>query len=154
MCIGVAGYPETHPDAISPLLDLQFIKYKVDCGSDFIITQICFSSKKIIEFIKSCRRIGINVPIIPGLYQPVSFAMLKTVCDVCRIEVPRDVLLEYESVKDDDVEFRKVAHKTTVALVKDLMKNDSENIPGVHFFTFNKIQAVIDIIDECKSFFQ
>lgn len=154
LCISVAGYPETHHDAISPELDLKFLKLKMDCGSDFIITQICFDSQKIIEFIRKCRKIGISVPIIPGLYQPESYKMLKSVCDYCLLEVPKTVLMEYEAVKDDEVEFQKVAHRLTVSLVEDLMRNKEECVPGVHFYTFDKMLAVVDVIEDCKEIFQ
>lgn len=152
LCIGAAGYPETHPDAESPEADLQFLQYKINCGSDFIITQICFDASVVKDFIKKCRSVGITVPIIPGIYLPDTYRMLQNVCKICHIDIPENVMMIYEEVKHDEVKFRKVAHEMTVELVNDLLSVD--DIAGVHFFSFNKIQPIADVIENCESHFQ
>ena len=63
----LSGYPKGHPDCESYELDLQYLKKKVDAGADFIITQLFFDAKEFLDFLHDCRRIGITVPIIPGV---------------------------------------------------------------------------------------
>lgn len=65
--IVVAGYPIPHPESPTPEDDLHWLKRKVDAGADFIITQLFFNAQDFIDFVANCRRIGIQVPIIPGM---------------------------------------------------------------------------------------
>lgn len=66
-CICVAGYPETHLEAENPEKDLEYLKQKIEAGSDLIITQLFYDTQKFFDFVQRCRNIGITVPIIPGI---------------------------------------------------------------------------------------
>jgi methylenetetrahydrofolate reductase (NADPH) len=66
--IYIQGYPQGHPDSKSYNNDLGYLKEKIDCGADFIITQLFFQSETFIKFQSDCRAIGITCPIIPGIF--------------------------------------------------------------------------------------
>ena len=66
-CIGVAGYPEKHYEAMNPNQDIQFLKQKIDAGAHYVVTQMFFDNKKYFDFVDNCRAAGITVPIIPGI---------------------------------------------------------------------------------------
>ena len=69
-----SGYPHGHPDCTSYEDDIQHLKEKVDAGADFIITQLFFEAKTFLKFYQDCRKIGITVPIIPGIL-PIQVVM-------------------------------------------------------------------------------
>jgi len=108
--VGVAGYPDTHPEAKSKEEDLRNLKIKVDAGADFIITQLCFSATKIKEFITNCRDLDIKIPIIPGIFVPNSYRSLQRMCNITRVQIPNDLLAQYEKLSDDEEEFKKICH--------------------------------------------
>lgn len=67
-CFSYQGYPQGHPDSTSYEDDLGYLKEKIDCGADFIITQLFFQAETFIKFESDCRAIGITCPIIPGIF--------------------------------------------------------------------------------------
>jgi methylenetetrahydrofolate reductase (NADPH) len=65
-CVAVAGYPEGHPQSLDERMDVHYLKEKVDAGADFVLTQFFYDPNVYLEFLASCRAIGITCPIIPG----------------------------------------------------------------------------------------
>jgi methylenetetrahydrofolate reductase (NADPH) len=66
-CVGVAGYPETHPEAKSPQADMDALKWKVEGGADFVTTQLFFDNALYFDYVRRARAAGVQVPIIPGV---------------------------------------------------------------------------------------
>lgn len=147
--IGVAGYVEVHHLAKSRAEDLQRLKEKVDAGASFIITNFCFSFEHLVEFIRSSRAIGITVPIIPGIFVPTSYGALKKMCNICQVNVPEI----FEQHKTDDEHFRAYAIENAVKLLTQLFTFDEYPIYGVHFFTLNKYDHIVDVVEKCNHFF-
>lgn len=140
--LSVGGYPDIHPEALSLQSDIKYLKQKVDEGADFIITQTCFSSTKIFQFISECRKAGINVPIIPGIFIPFSYNALLSMCRICKISVLDEEFNMYKVLKDDNEAFKDLAVRNTIKILNDLFKNDEETVVGVHFFTLNNYELI------------
>lgn len=147
VCIAVAGYPQVHPEAETPESDLRRLKEKVDGGADFVITQACFSASVILRFITACRAIGIIVPIVPGLFVPVSYVSLVRMCEICQVKVPMEDFRVYKELKDDAEKFQRFALERTRGILGELVAVEGV-IEGVHFFTLNRFELVKEIVEE------
>jgi len=100
-CIGVAGYPEKHMEAPSLKTDLKWLKYKVDLGADYVVTQMFFDNKKYFDFVDAAREMGINVPIIPGI-KPIAIKKhLHLLPQVFRIDLPQELIDAVDACKDN-----------------------------------------------------
>lgn len=149
--IAVAGYPEVHTTAVCRESDLQFLKEKVDAGANFIVTNVCFSFEAIAEFIRSCRALGIRVPIVPGIFTPSTYPALVQMCSICKVKVPDVLLQQYRARQHDAGEFNKFAVSCTERLIEQLYHFEFETIYGVHFFTLNKYDALHDVLESIRS---
>lgn len=147
--IGVAGYPEVHQLAKSRADDLHRLKEKVDAGAKFIITNTCFSFDHLAQFIRSCRAIGITVPIIPGIYVPASYEALHKMCNISKVHVPADQMECFERYKNDSQRFIAYAIENAVNLLTQLFAFDEDTIYGVHFFTLNKYEPIFEVVQKC-----
>ncbi|XP_012523587.1 methylenetetrahydrofolate reductase isoform X2 [Monomorium pharaonis] len=144
-CVCVAGYPQKHPESPSKELDLHYLKAKVEAGADFIITQICFESQVVIDFVRNCRKIGIHIPILPGLFAPASYASLQKMTDICRLDVPIEIENDLARMKNDDQATREYSVDMIVRIIKDV--KGSGVTCGFHLFTLNRLLLVAEI---CK----
>lgn len=126
-------------------MDMEYLREKVDAGADFIITQTCFSSAKILLFIRNCRQMGITAVIVPGIFVPPTYSSLLAMCRLCKIRVPSEQFAIYKMLKDDSKAFQDYAVQSTVQLLNDLFRNDGDDdvaVLGVHFFTLNNFDMI------------
>lgn len=151
--IGVAGYVEVHHLAESRAEDLRRLKEKVDAGANFIITNVCFSFEHLVEFIRSTRAIGITVPIIPGIFVPTTYDALQKMRNICKFDVPADQMKIFEQFKTDDKRFQAIAIENAVHLLTQLFTFDEYPIYGVQFFTLNRYDQVVAVVEKCEQFF-
>lgn len=140
--IAVGGYPELHPESLSKQSDMNYLKEKVEAGTDFVITQTCFSSTQILQFIANCRDVGITVPIVPGIYIPSSYKALIAMCRVCKVKVPEEDFRVYKLLRNDPKEFQDYAVEITTKLLHGLFSYDEDPVGGVHFFTLNNFELL------------
>lgn len=145
----MAGYPEVHHLAKCRSDDLNRLKDKVEAGAKFIITNTCFSFEHLIAFIRSCRAIGITVPIIPGIYVPASYESLHKMCNICKVFVPAEQMKTFERYKNDSQRFITYAIENAVNLLTQLFAFDEYTIYGVHFFTLNKYEHIVEVVERC-----
>lgn len=140
-CIGVAGYPEKHFEAPNLTTDLKWLKHKVDCGADYIVTQMFFDNKKYFAFIAKCREKGINVPIIPGLKPLTTKAQLTTLPKMFHIDIPEELASEVEKCKDDKA-VKQLGIEWCIAQSKELK---AAGVPCLHYYTMSRSEATIEI---------
>jgi methylenetetrahydrofolate reductase (NADPH) len=146
MGIGVAGYPETHPEAESPESDLGFLKLKLDQGGDFAITQLFFDNQQYFDFVARSRSQGISKPIIPGILPVVSLKVIKRIVSLCGAAIPPDLMAELEEADARGgaaaVQAAGIAHARRQA--RELLAGGA---PGVHLYTLNRSDAVLEITE-------
>lgn len=150
--IGVAGYPEVHPEASSPQADLSFLKLKLDTGADFAITQLFFDNNLYHGFVKRAREAGVTKPIIPGILPVVSLKVIKRIVSLCGASIPAEFLARLEEA--DKTGGPAAVQKVGVAHArKQIRELLDSGIPGVHLYTLNRAEVVIELLEgvELKS---
>ncbi|HPF96348.1 MAG TPA: methylenetetrahydrofolate reductase [NAD(P)H] [Mangrovimonas sp.] len=140
-CIGVAGYPEKHIEAPSLQTDLKRLKEKVEAGAEYVVTQMFFDNKKYFEFIDAARKIGIEVPIIPGIKPLAVKRHLNVLPQVFKIDLPEELIKGVEKCKDTN-EVRSLGVEWSIAQCKELLQ---AGVPVLHFYSMGKsdnVQAI------------
>jgi methylenetetrahydrofolate reductase (NADPH) len=147
ICLGGAGYPEGHVETPSREDDLRHLKAKVDAGLDFVITQLFFDNAFYFDFVERARRIGINVPIVPGIMPITNIEQMERFVRLCGATVPMRLVLQLERYRDDPeaVVQLGVAHATVQCM--ELLQR---GVPGIHFYTLNKSPATRLIVSALR----
>lgn len=143
--ICVAGYPEGHVDAVSKEQDIQHLKEKVDAGADFIITQLFYDVDLFLQFVKDCRTLGINVPIVPGIMPIHTYGGFTRMTSLCKTFVPKYIMDELEPFKDNDEEVKKAGVRLCADMCRKLVNG---GVPFLHFYTLNLEQSVTHILTD------
>ncbi len=145
LSIAVAGYPEGHNESTSIDVDMQKLKLKVDKGADVIFTQMFFDNTKYYNFVERAQKIGINIPIIPGILPVKSFSQLEKMLSMAKITVPKPFMEKLEKYKDDKDEIKKIGLDFAISQCQDLVNS---NVKGLHFYTLNTSYMLKPILDE------
>lgn len=132
--IGVAGYPEKHPEAPNMKSDIHFLKKKIEAGAEFIVTQMFFDNKSFFMFVDLCREEGIEVPIIPGIKPISTYGHLNYLSKTFSIDIPEILVKEVLKCKDNK-EVNHVGIEWAVEQSKELI---SSGVPVVHYYTMGK----------------
>ncbi|XP_055842597.1 5,10-methylenetetrahydrofolate reductase [Episyrphus balteatus] len=144
--IGVGGYPQKHPQAKSMQDDLRYLTQKVDAGADFIITQICFDASSIIEFVGNCRKNGITVPIIVGVYVPENYRILLRMLQITQVTVPSEQLEHYKKLRSNTTEFKQYAVEMAGKFITEVFESNVD-VYGVQFFSMNYFEAIEELVN-------
>jgi methylenetetrahydrofolate reductase (NADPH) len=143
-CIGVAGYPEKHIDAVSFDQDLKYLKQKVEAGADYIVTQMFFDNAKYFNFVKKCREIGIHVPIIPGLKPLATERQLDILPEIFHLEIPSEFVNEARKCANN-ASIKQLGIEWAVQQGKELIQ---AGVPALHFYTMSKSDSVRAIAEK------
>jgi methylenetetrahydrofolate reductase (NADPH) len=101
-CVAVAGYPEGHLECDDKALDLQRLKDKIDAGGELVITQLFYDNDEFIAFVENARKIGITVPIIPGIMPIQSYGGFNRMTEFCKTKVPQHIRDSLEPIQHDE----------------------------------------------------
>ncbi|HKT66493.1 MAG TPA: methylenetetrahydrofolate reductase [NAD(P)H], partial [Burkholderia sp.] len=142
--IEVAGYPEYHPQSRSPKADLENFARKVKAGANSAITQYFFNADAYFRFVDDARKLGVDVPIVPGIMPITNFSQLMRFSEMCGAEVPRWVARRLESFGDDRDAIRAFGADVVTDLCRRLI---DAGVPGLHFYTLNAATATRTICE-------
>jgi len=135
---GMACYPEKHEEAPNMDSDLRWLKKKVECGAQYLVTQMFFDNSHFYSFVERCRREGITVPIIPGIKPIVKMRQLTVLPRVYHTDIPEPVASELAACHTDD-EARQVGTEWCICQCRDLI---AHGVPALHFYTYMASESV------------
>lgn len=136
--IEVAAYPEFHPQAKSANEDLENFKRKVDAGANSAITQYFYNADAYYRFVDDCEKMGLDIPIVPGIMPIINYQNLARFSDMCGAEIPRWLRKRLEDFGDDAVSLRAFGQEVTTQLCKALLERGA---PGLHFYSMNRADS-------------
>jgi methylenetetrahydrofolate reductase (NADPH) len=140
--IEVAAYPETHPQARSPEADLKALVAKVQAGASSALTQFFYNPDAYFRFVDEARRLGVDVPIVPGIMPITNSSGLIRFADNCGAEIPRWVRLRLQSFGDDSASIKAFGLDVVTALCERLRDGGA---PGFHLYTMNQAGTSLEI---------
>ena len=138
----VAAYPEMHPQARSPEADLQAYAAKVKAGANSAITQFFFNADAYFRFVDEARKLGADVPVVPGIMPITNASGLLRFADSCGAEVPRWIRLRLQGFGDDTASIKAFGLDVVTSLCEQLRQR---GVPSLHFYTMNQSTAVLEI---------
>ncbi len=133
--IEVAAYPEIHPQAPNAQRDLENFKRKVEAGADSAITQYFFNPDAYFRFVDSCEKLGLDIPIVPGIMPITNYTQLARFSDACGAEIPRWIRKRLEAYGEDIESIRGFGHEVVSEMCRKLL---AAGAPGLHFYTMNQ----------------
>lgn len=140
--LDVAAYPETHPRARSPEHDLHAFAMKVKSGANAAITQYFYNPDAYFQFVDAARRMGVQLPIVPGIMPITNASQLLRFSDMCGAEIPRWIRLRLLAFRDDMASIRAFGLDVVTALCERLRAGGA---PALHFYTMNQSAPTMEI---------
>lgn len=141
--IGVAGYPEGHPQCLNRTRDLEHLKQKVDAGAGYAITQLFFDNTDFYRFRDEARAMGITVPIVAGIMPILSINQTKRFISMCGAKIPHSLLTRLETMDAQPDAMYAAGVEYATNQCRDLLAAGAD---GLHFYTLNKSKATVEIV--------
>jgi methylenetetrahydrofolate reductase (NADPH) len=146
--VGVAGYPEMHPEASSPDIDLLNLKRKVDTGGHFVTTQLFFDNAKYFEFVNRTRQAKIEVPVLPGLMCVTSREQALRFCAMCGASMPAELDQQLLAAGGDAAAVEAVGIDWVYRQARELLERGA---PGIHLYILNREGAAVTLMEKLKA---
>lgn len=144
ICVGGACYPEMHPESKNRVDDIEHLKQKVDCGVEFLTSQMFFDNEKFLNFYEMCRVKGINVPIIAGIMPITNANQIRRSIELSNSSVPKKFYRIMDRFGDNPKSMKQAGIIYATEQIIDLMANGINNI---HIYTMNKPDVASAIMD-------
>ncbi|MCH5309958.1 MAG: methylenetetrahydrofolate reductase [NAD(P)H] [Prevotella sp.] len=138
---GVACYPEKHEEAPNLEMDMQYLKEKQDLGAEYAVTQLFYDNQKYFEFVEKARKMGITIPIIPGIKPLAKLSQLTMVPKTFHCDIPEPLAKEIVKCKTDE-DAKQLGIEWTVQQCRELYRHGISNI---HFYTVSAVDSVVEI---------
>jgi methylenetetrahydrofolate reductase (NADPH) len=143
-CIGTAGFPEGHVACKEGReVDWDRLKAKIDCGADFVLTQLFFDNRDFFRFRDYLARKGVAVPVCPGIIPILSAHQIKRFTAICGAELPAPLLASLEKYKDNDDACAEFGIEYATRQCEELLGG---GVPGLHFYTLNKARSTVQVL--------
>ncbi len=136
--IEVACYPEFHPESTSARSDLYYFQQKVAAGADGAVTQYFYNADAYFGYIEDCRRMGISIPITPGIMPITNYRQLSRFSEMCGAEIPQWIRRRLEGFGEDGASIRAFGLDVVTDLCERLLAGGA---PGLHIYTLNRANA-------------
>jgi methylenetetrahydrofolate reductase (NADPH) len=143
--IEVAGYPEMHPQANDAHADVRHFAAKVKAGANGAITQYFYNPDAYFRFVDEARRLGVDVPIVPGIMPIAQYSQLRRFSELCGAEIPRWIGKRLESYRDDVESIRAFGAEVVSDLCRKLIAGGA---PALHFYTINLSKPTLTVLEQ------
>lgn len=148
-CMGVAGYPEGHIEAESQEKDLEYLKLKIENGAEYIIANYSYDNKYFFSFVDRCRKVGIEVPILPGVMPIYSVKMMETLAKLCGATITKEIRQGLAAIPEGDKEaVLGFGIEFAYQQCKDLLE---AGVPGVHIYTMDRSKTTKEIVTRLRA---
>jgi len=145
--IGVAGFPEGHILCPDRTQDARYLKIKIDSGADFVITQLFFDNNDYFEYVHRLRKIGVHVPVIPGILPVTDYKSLQRFCGLCGATISDEVKKIFATIEDDLEATMEEGIRFATRQCRGLLDGGA---PGLHFYCLNKASPTDKILKEVR----
>jgi len=140
----VAGYPETHQEAVSPESDLQNLVRKLEAGGDVVVTQLFYDNADFFRFRDRCVALGITAPIVPGVMPVTNYAQIRRIASLCKARLPDSFTRAFEAAGTDEAAQFEAGVEYAARQVEELVAG---GVPGMHFYVLNKSPATVRVLE-------
>lgn len=142
--IGVAGYPEMHPESPDPQTDLEHLQRKVECGADAVFTQVFYDNDSFLSFRDRYEELEIDVPLVPGIMPITEFSRIQRITSLCGVRIPEHLARRLEAAQEDRAAQFEIGVEFAIRQCQQLL---DECVPGIHFYVLNRMDACDRILE-------
>jgi len=147
-CLGCAGYPEGHIEAVSKEKDLEYLKLKVDNGAEYVVAQFTYDDAAFPDFNKKAKALGIEVPVLPGIMPIYSEKLTRNLAGVCGAAITPEINEALEKMPADDKQA--VLDYGVDLATEQCRKLLAQGVPGLHFYTMNRSSSLVKVINRLR----
>ncbi len=140
--IGVAAFPEGHPEAPDLDFDVSVLRAKQEAGAEFAVTQFFFDAADYLRLRDRAVAAGVTIPIIPGIMPVTNLGQIKRFAQLSGAAFPEQLAAQFERIGDDSQAVAQLGVSLATAMCQNLL---TEGAPGLHFYTLNRSQATKSI---------